>query len=149
MDPIIGRVLGVDPGEKRIGLSISDPTQTIASPLIVIDHQSRSEDALRIINAAEEYEAVLIIVGTPDEMDQEPSFQGRKSIRLRDELLLQGSIPIQLWNEYRSTKKAQSARREMGVPRKKRAGHLDDLAATVILQSYLNAQQDKTRNENI
>lgn len=142
-----GRILGIDPGEKRIGLSISDPSQTIASPLDVIDHRSRKEDAIKIISTAEENGAVLIIVGTPDELDQEPSFQGRKSIRLRDELLLQGNIPTQLWNEYGSTKEAQSARREMGVPRKKRTGHLDDLAATVILQSYLNTQQEKN-NEN-
>jgi putative Holliday junction resolvase len=142
-----GRVLGVDPGDKRIGLSISDPTQTIASPLDVIEHQSRTKDAGKIINAAGEQGAVLIILGYPDDLDEEPSFQGRKSIRLRDELTLQGNIPVQLWNEYGSTKEAQSARRKMGVPRAKRTGHLDDLAATVILQSYLNSQLDEEINE--
>jgi putative Holliday junction resolvase len=144
-----GRILGVDPGDKRIGLSISDPTQTIASPLTVIEHQSRTEDAFKIISTAMEQGAVLIILGHPDDLDEEPSFQGRKSIRLKDELTLQGSIPVQLWSEYGSTQKAQAARRKMGVPRAKRAGHLDDLAATVILQSYLNSQMDDELNENI
>ena len=143
-----GRVLGVDPGDKRIGLSISDPTQTIASPLAVIEHQSRTEDAFKIINTAMEQGAILIILGHPDDLDEEPSFQGRKSIRLRDELTLQGNIPVQLWSEYGSTQEAQSARRKMGVPRKKRSGHLDDLAATIILQSYLNSQLDEEMNEN-
>ena len=143
-----GRVLGVDPGEKRIGLSISDPTQTIASPLAVVEHQSRTEDAIKIISTAVEQGAVLIILGHPDDFDEEPSFQGRKSIRLRDELALQGNIPVQLWSEYGSTQEAQSARRKMGVPRAKRSGHLDDLAATVILQSYLNSQMDEEINEN-
>ena len=143
-----GRILGIDPGDKRIGLSISDPTQTIASPLAVIEHQSRTEDAFKIISTAMEQGAVLIILGYPDDLDEEPSFQGRKSIRLRDELTLQGNIPVQFWSEYGSTQEAQSARRKMGVPRAKRAGHLDDLAATVILQSYLNSQIDDELNEN-
>lgn len=143
-----GRILGIDPGDKRIGLSISDPTQTIASPLAVIEHQSRTKDAFKIISTAMEQGAVLIILGHPDELDEEPSFQGRKSIRLRDELTLQGNIPVQLWNEYGSTQEAQNARRKMGVTRAKRAGHLDDLAATVILQSYLNSQMDDEMNEN-
>jgi putative Holliday junction resolvase len=144
----VGRILGVDPGEKRIGLAISDPSQTIASPLTVIEHQSRTKDAINIVNAALEQDAVLIIVGYPDELNEEPSFQGRKSIRLKDELLLQGNIPVQFWNEYGSTKEAQAARRKMGVPRYKRSGHLDDLAATVILQSYLDSQLDDEFNEN-
>ena len=143
-----GRILGVDPGDKRIGLSISDPTQTIASPLTVIEHQSRTENAFKIISTAMEQGAVLIILGHPDDLDEEPSFQGRKSIRLRDELTLQGNIPVQLGSEYGSTQKAQAARRKMGVSRAKRAGHLDDLAATVILQSYLNSQLDDELNEN-
>ena len=143
-----GRILGVDPGDKRIGLSISDPTQTIASPLTVIEHQSRTENAFKIISTAMEQGAVLIILGHPDDLDEEPSFQGRKSIRPRDELTLHGHIPVQLWSEYGSTQKAQAARRKMGVPRAKRAGHLDDLAATVILQSYLNSQLDDELNEN-
>jgi len=142
-----GRILGVDPGDKRIGLSISDPTQTIASPLTVIEHQSRTEDAIRILSEALDNDAVLIIVGYPDENEYAPGFQGRKSIRLRDELRLRGDIPVKLWNEYGSTKEAQSARRKMGVSRQKRSGHLDDLAATVILQSYLDSQMDEGIDE--
>ena len=143
-----GRVLAVDPGEKRIGLAISDPTQTIASPLVVIDHISRTENAQKIINIAVEHGAVLIIVGCADGWDDNPGFQAKKSIRLRDILIDQGDIPIQLWSEYGSTQEAQSARRMMGVTRKNRSGHLDDLAATVILQSYLNSRMDGGINEN-
>jgi putative Holliday junction resolvase len=137
-----GRVLGVDPGEKRIGLALSDPSRTIASPLTVIEHQSRAKDARQIIDTALQYGAVLIILGYAEDWDGEAGYQGRKSLRLKDELTALGDIPVQLWSEYGSTQAAQGARRKMNLPRKKRSGHLDDLAATVILQSYLDAQLD-------
>jgi len=142
-----GRILGVDPGEKRIGLALSDPSQTIASPLEVIEHRSRKEDAQLIVKKAEENEVVLIILGYADDWDGKASYQARISLRLRDELLAVGNIPVELWSEYGSTQKAQIARRMMNTTRKKRTGHLDDLAATVILQSYLNSQTDGELNE--
>jgi putative Holliday junction resolvase len=52
----------------------------------------------------------------------------------------QTNLPVELWDESYSTQKARTARIQMGVSRKKRAGHLDQLAATIILQSYLDAQ---------
>lgn len=64
-----GRVLAVDPGLKRIGLAVSDPTATIANPLQVIQHISRAVDAAAIAQIAAEQEAVLILVGQP--LDEE------------------------------------------------------------------------------
>ena len=142
-----GRVLGVDPGEKRIGLALSDPSQTIASPLEVIEHRSREEDAQLIIKKAAEKEVVLIILGFADDWDGKTSYQAKRSLRLRDELIAAGNIPVVLWSEYGSTQTAQTARRMMNTSRKKRAGHLDDLAATVILQSYLDSRLDGELNE--
>jgi putative Holliday junction resolvase len=140
MSELPGRILGVDPGEKRIGLAISDPTQTIASPFGVIDHKSRQKSAQEINKIAVENKVSLIIVGYADDWDGKPSYQGEKAIRLKDEIQAEGNIQVQMWSEYGSTKKAQSARRLMNTSRKKRSGHLDDLAAAVILQSYLETQ---------
>ncbi len=67
--------------------------------------------------------------------------QGRKAVRLAEVLQADGRFTILLWDESGSTQKAQAIRREMGVPRKKRSGHLDALAAAVILQEYLDTQQ--------
>jgi putative Holliday junction resolvase len=142
MNELPGRILGIDPGEKRIGLAISDPTQTIASAVGVINHQSRQEDAKQIYNLAVEKDVVLIVLGYADDWDGKPTHQGNKTLRLRDEILALGNIQVHLWSEYGSTKKAQSARRLLNTSRKNRAGHLDDLAAVVILQSYLDSQQD-------
>lgn len=134
------RILAVDPGDKRLGIAISDLTGTIASPVCVLTHVSREENALAILAIAEEKEVKLIVIGQAFNWDGEISFQGRKSTRLADKIRAMGSIPVILWNEYGSTSIARNARRMMNVSRKKRSGHLDDLAATVILQTYLDSQ---------
>jgi putative Holliday junction resolvase len=134
------RILAVDPGDKRLGIAISDLTGTIASPECVLTHVSREENALAILAIAEEKEVKLIVIGQAFNWDGEISFQGRKSTRLADKIRSLGSIPVLLWNEYGSTSIARNARRMMNVSRKKRSGHLDDLAATVILQTYLDSQ---------
>mgnify|MGYP000855927191 FL=1 len=140
-----GRVLAVDPGLKRIGLAVSDPTATIANPLQVIQHISRAVDAAAIAQIAAEQEAVLILVGQPlDEEGLPNTPEARHAARLAQAIQEQASIPVQLWDESGSTKAAQYARRAMGANRRKRAGHLDDLAAAVILQSFLDFQQGES-----
>ncbi|MCJ7715977.1 MAG: Holliday junction resolvase RuvX [Anaerolineales bacterium] len=136
------RVLAVDPGDKRLGIAISDLTATIASPVCVLTHVSREKDALKILSIAAEREAGMIVIGQAVNWDGEVSFQGKKSIRLAEKIRSLGSIPVILWNEYGSTTHARNARREMNVSRKKRAGHLDEIAATVILQTYLDSRSD-------
>ncbi len=133
------RVLAIDPGEKRLGLAISDPTGTIANPLTVIEHQSRKEDAQKIIDIAEKNEVAKIVVGQPLDWDGALSKQGKKSFKLAASLRERTQIPVILWNEYGSTQAAQEAQIEMGLSRKKRGEPIDHLAATLILQSYLDA----------
>lgn len=133
------RILGIDPGSKRIGVAISDPTGTIANPLTVIKHVKREEDAARVVALAVERGVGLIVVGQSLDDHGEPTPAGRMAARFADALRAQTDIPVVMWDEAFSTKIARRARIEMGVSRKKRAGHLDELAATVILQSYLDA----------
>lgn len=135
------RILAVDPGSKNIGLALSDPTGTIANPLTILKHVSRSEDAARIIQLALEHQAELIIVGQALDDEGIPNFEGRKAARLAAALRAQTDLQVILWDESFSTLTAQSARREFGAPKRKRTRHIDDLAATVILQSYLDAQR--------
>lgn len=133
------RILAVDPGSKRIGLALSDPTGTIANPLTVIPHVSRLIDAATVAELAASREAGLIVVGQSFDDDGNPSFEGRRSARFAETLKTQTDIPIQMWEESFTTQDARSTRLQMGVSRKKRSGHLDDLAATILLQSYLDA----------
>lgn len=133
-----GRVLAVDPGEKRIGLAISDPTGTIANPLMVLKHVSRLIDAASIVQVAQEWGVVEIVIGEAVELDGTPGVMGRKAQRLAEAIRLQTDIPVVLWDESGSTQTARTARKKMGVKQSQRRGHMDDLAAAVILQSYLN-----------
>ena len=134
-----GRILGVDPGDKRIGIAVSDPTGMIANPLTVIQHVARAVDAAQIAALAAKHGAVKIVVGYPSDSEGELGPQGRKAQRLAEALREQTELPVVLWDETGSTQAVRSARLEMGARRAKRSGHLDELAATFILQSYLDA----------
>jgi putative Holliday junction resolvase len=132
------RILAVDPGEKRLGIALSDPTATIASPFGVVNHVSRAIDAATIAQIAVENQAGSIVVGQALDIDGLPTPEGRRSARLAEAISQQTELPVILWDESGSTQAARSARIAMGVSRRKRSGHLDDLAATYILQSYLD-----------
>jgi putative holliday junction resolvase len=133
------RILAVDPGSKHFGVAISDPTGTIANPLTVLSHVSRPVDAASIAELALSHGAGLIVVGQSFDEEGNPSFQGRQSARFAEALKSQTTLPVILWDESLSTQDARFARIQMGVSRKDRSGHLDQMAATVLLQSYLDA----------
>lgn len=135
------RVLAVDHGEKRIGLALSDPTATIASPFKVIEHVSRPMDAAQVAGLAQENEVGLIVVGQSFDEEGRPNLAGRRAARFAEALQEQTPIPVVLWDESFSTQDARAARIELGVPRKNRSRHQDALAAVVILQSYLESNK--------
>ena len=136
------RILAVDHGEKRIGLALSDETATISSPLKVVEHVSRAIDAAQVADLAAQNDVKLIVVGQSFDDDGNPNPAGRRAGRFADELKNQTNIPIEMWDESFSTQEARSARIQLGVSRKKRAGHQDVFAAVVILQSYLETKRN-------
>jgi len=135
------RILAVDHGEKRIGLAMSDSTGTIANPLRVIGHVSRALDAAQVADLAVQNQVDLIVVGQSFDEDGRPNLAGRRAARFADALKTQTRISIVMWDESFSTQSARATRIDMGSSRKRRAGHLDELAATIILQSYLDHQK--------
>lgn len=138
------RVLAIDPGDKRIGVAISDESGSIARPLTVIVHTSRMVDAASIAQVAFENGVSRIIVGQALDSENRVTPQGRKSNRLADAIRDQTNIPVLLWDEGNSTQTAKSIRLDMGTKRKKRVGHQDDKAAAVILQDYLDSEENIT-----
>ena len=139
-----GRILAVDPGEKRIGLAVSDPLGMIANPLSVLEHISRDQNGQRIAAIAAEKEAVAIVVGLPLNSEGEIGPSAKRSVRLANAIRKYTDTEVILWDESGSTQAAQQAYIQMGVSRKKRRGHLDQIAATVILQSFLNTLNPPT-----
>jgi putative Holliday junction resolvase len=136
------RILAIDPGEKRIGVAISDPTATIASPLTVLKHISRPVDAAAIAELANQQDARLIVIGKSLDEQGLPTPASRRADRLVNAIRQQCDLPITTWDESFSTQDARHVHIIMNVPRHKRGGHLDDLAATMILQSYLDWKGD-------
>ena len=141
------RILAVDPGEKRLGIAISDPSRTIANPLTVLKHVSRPLDAAAIAQLAAENQAGLIVIGQSLDEDGLPTPVGRRAGRLAEAVQGQTDLPVVLWDESGSTQEARSARLALGASRRKRGGHLDDLAATYILQTYLDALAGQPERE--
>ncbi len=135
-----GRILAVDPGDRRIGIAISDPIGTIANPHGVILHVSRMIDAAAIARIAADENAVLIVVGQALDENGDIGPAARKAQRLAEAIRSQTNLPVLLWDESGSTVEARTARQKMGIRREKRRGYLDELAATVILQTYLDSQ---------
>ncbi|MCX6034546.1 MAG: Holliday junction resolvase RuvX [Chloroflexi bacterium] len=137
------RILAVDHGSKRIGLAISDPTGTIANPLTILNHVARLVDAAVVADIAETNNAGLIVVGQSLDDDGHPNFEGRRAWRFGEALKTQTDLPVVFWDESFTTQDARMARISMGVSRKNRLGHLDSVAATVLLQSYLDGNPQK------
>jgi putative Holliday junction resolvase len=138
------RILAIDPGEKRLGLALSDPTGVIANPLTTLQHVSRPVDAAAIAALAVEYGAGRIIVGAALDDEGQPTPQSRRAVKLAEAIRVQTDIPIELWDESGSTQAARSASIALGISGRKRRrqghGHLDAIAATYILQTYLDAR---------
>lgn len=131
------RILAIDPGQKRVGVAISDPSGKVAFPLTVFLHRSKREDALQIIALAEQNQVDRIIIGQALGIDQQPTLQGRRSMNLARALQAQTSIPVVLVDEFETTQKALTARKQMGVKTKKLTQNIDAYAAVVLLQSYI------------
>jgi putative Holliday junction resolvase len=127
------RILAVDPGLARIGLAISDPTETIARPLTVIKHSSRQRDATTILEVATEQGAEKVVVGVALDQNGEVGPQARTALRLVEALRAEGNLIIDTWDESGSTQAAQRGRKSDPM--------LDARAAAVILQEYLDAHQ--------
>ena len=134
------RVLAVDPGEKRLGLAISDPGGNIANPLKILTHISRMIDAASVAEVACDIGAEIIIIGQALDSDGLVGPMARKAIRFADAVRGQTSIPVYLWDESGSTQTAIAARIAIKGKTRIKKEYIDSLAATVILQSYLDTR---------
>jgi len=138
------KFLCVDPGEVRIGVAISDETGTLARPLAILGHVSRVIDAMEIMRLALQNQADAIVVGQALDSDGKPGPKARSAARLADALQALEEMPIYLWDESYSSQKAAELRIAKGVSRKKRSQPIDDLAAALTLQDFLENHHETT-----
>lgn len=136
-----GRLLGIDHGIKRIGIAVSDISGLVARELTVLNRKTNREDFERIIRIAAEHKVVGIVVGLPINSDAEAGeYTQADTVRRWVERFAETTrLPITLWDEQLTSADARELSIRQGRNRREA---IDDLAARVILQSYLDALRD-------
>jgi putative holliday junction resolvase len=133
-----GRLLGIDYGERRVGLAISDPTGTIASPAGgILRRAGKRPPVAELVRRAEALEARGFVVGLPLDGNGDETPRSVEARVVGAELSKRTGLPVEFIDERYSTAVALRAIREMGGSRKDRKADVDSLAATVILQQAL------------
>jgi putative Holliday junction resolvase len=138
----VARVLAVDLGERRIGLALSDPSGTLASPLRTIEVSGDPErDRLAIVSAARDAEAQVIVVGLPRSLSGREGPAARRARAEASALAeVAGEIRVELHDERFTTRDADRALAAAGTRRRERRARVDAAAAAIMLQSYLDAK---------
>ena len=134
----MGRILGIDHGDVRIGIALSDPTEFLASPLCVLD--CTRAGMYQILALIAEHQVEKIVIGLPRNMDGSYGSATEKVRQFIEKLKSRTDVPIFEWDERMSTVSAHNALREAGLDGKQRKGVVDKVAAQIILQNFLDAQ---------
>ncbi|MFQ5827238.1 MAG: Holliday junction resolvase RuvX [Dehalococcoidia bacterium] len=132
------RSLGLDVGEKRIGVALSDPEGIIASPIGVIQRSEDGTDTARVLELVSQHGAGRIVVGLPRSLDGSLGAQARRVQSFVDGLSAEAPVPVEVWDERLSTVAAQRLMREAGLKSRRRRELKDAAAAAIILQGYLD-----------
>ena len=138
---MVGRLLGIDHGLARIGLAVSDATGSVARELSIIKRTTRQADFAKLNHVIAEQRVVALVVGLPSNYEAAPGTftQADKVRNWVEHLKAATTLPIVLWDEQlTSADAAELARQKRRKPREP----IDDLAARLILQSYLDALRD-------
>ena len=139
------RVLALDIGEKRIGVAVSDPSGTVASPLVVLDAAKVLTDGSDLTRLVEEYEAELVVVGLPLSLDGSEGPQALDVRRAAARLAGFLRVPVEFADERLSSTQASRAMGDVGASQRQQRGSIDMVAAAIFLQSYLDARRDGGR----
>ncbi len=134
------RWFGVDLGEKRIGIAVSDPDAFLASAREVLELKHADEALARVCASFRASGADAIVIGLPLNMDGTRGPAAVKVEAFARALEAELGVPVRLWDERLTTKTAHDAMRQAGIRGEKRRGVVDKLAAQVMLQGFLDAQ---------
>jgi putative pre-16S rRNA nuclease len=141
-DQITGRVLGLDLGEVRIGVAISDPDRTVAVPAGTIRVEGAPHDLKAVAGLVREHGVAAVVVGHPLTMRGERGEAARRAEEFAGGLRLLLKVPVYLQDERLSTAEAERALKEAGVGGRRRREVVDRAAATVILRTFLDKPEE-------
>ena len=135
------RILAVDPGSKRVGLALSDPTATIAQALATVPAEPAATLATRLAQIARTSEAAPIVVGLPRRLDGSHGPEAKAAHSLADAIRKESGLPVELVDERLTTVAAERSLIAGGVRREKRRLSVDRVAATLMLQAHLDRRR--------
>jgi putative holliday junction resolvase len=135
------RALGVDVGKVRVGVAVADELGLLAHPRAHVDGRDprRAVDALAALASAEQIE--LFVVGLPRALSGEEGVAARRARRFAALLGARTGLPVELYDEWLSTREARGKLRETGIDDRKARERIDSAAAAVVLQSWLDAHR--------
>ena len=135
------KILAVDLGLARTGLAVSDPRELLASPIGTVEERDLSRLAEKIAAVAAEHKAELLVVGHPRNMDGSRGESARRAEDFAATLESLTGLPVRLWDERMTTVSAIGYLNETDVRGKKRKQVVDTVAATIILQDFLDSRR--------
>jgi len=139
---VTGRLLGVDWGERRIGLALSDETQTLAQPLTTLTRRAGKRFPMRqFLTLLDRHAVTGVIVGLPLDAAGVEGDAAGAARALASAIAQRSGKPVELWDERFTTARALGTVRQMGGTTKGRKGDVDALAASLLLQHYLDARR--------
>jgi putative pre-16S rRNA nuclease len=134
-----GRVLGLDVGSKRIGMAVSDPLGITAQGIETLHRKNKRLDFEHLKEVIGKHEITEIVVGYPLRMSGEQGFQAEKMQHFAEELRERFQLPVHLWDERLTSSQANRLLRETDMSIKRRGEVVDQMAAVLILQSWMDA----------
>jgi len=141
-----GRILAVDWGEVRIGLALSDETQTLATPLAtLVRRQGKRFPMSSFLELVAKHRPSGVVVGLPLTGEGEEEESALAARELAGRLADRSGLPVELWDERMSTARALAVIREQGGSTRGRKGDVDALAAAVLLQHFLDSRRVRDR----
>lgn len=141
------RALGLDIGAERIGVAVSDPTGSVASPVTVLDARQVAHDPSSFMRLLEEYEPEYLVVGMPVTLAGEEGPQAGAVRVVAERLASSAGLPLEFWDERLSSAEARRAMREAGMSEREQRGSVDKVAAAIVLQTWLDARRAAARED--
>ena len=142
------RRLAIDPGTVRTGVAVVEEDMNVATPLRTLQHRSAREAVTAVIAVVREVDAQEVVIGLPLRMDGGEGEAARRARRFASALQQHIDVPIILWDERLTTVSADRSLTAQGVRRDARKKVVDQAAATILLQSYLDAQSNRSSQED-
>ena len=137
------KYIALDVGNKRVGVAFGDSDLRLATPVDVMTRVSLEQDAQTIAGLLREYDATQLLVGLPRNMDSSQGAQAEAVIEYAQAISERTLIPVIFWDERLTTVEATKRTHETGARGKKSRRGIDALAATVLLQDYLDSQTNE------